>query len=107
MIDPVDSEPAIGHVVGHLSYFFKKKKKKGLMYKEVQTLFFKQSVKNWLLLRLIILSPGGSFKLPTIADDFQYILSDFFGCLTNQDQVIRSMWKKARPRANIGLILKG
>ena len=87
-----------------MSYFFKKK---GLIYKEVQTLFLKQSVKNWLLLRLIIFSPEESFKLPAIANNFQYILSDFFGCLTNQDQVIRSMWKKAWPRAKIGLILKG
>ena len=73
----------------------------------MQTLFLKQSVKTWLLLALIIFSSGGRFKFPAIADDFQYILSDVFGCLTNQDQVIRSMWKKAWPRANIELILKG
>ena len=94
MIDQVNSEPTIGHVVGTLIqnvvFSFKKK---GLC-KKVQTLSLKQSVKNWLLLRLIIFSSGGNFKFPAIADDFQYILSDFFGCLTNQDQVIRSMWKR-------------
>lgn len=87
MIDQVNSEPTIGHVVGTSiqNVVFSLKKRQTSL---------KQSVKNWLLLRLIIFSSGGTFKFPAIADDFQYILSDFFGCLTNQDQVIRSLWKR-------------
>ena len=93
MIDQVNSEPTIGHVVGtSIQNVVFSLKKKAYMRKCKQSL--KQSVKNWLLLRLIIFSSGGNFKFPAIADDFQYILSDFFGCLTNQDQVIRSMWKR-------------
>lgn len=54
MIDQVNSEPTIGHVVGtSIQNVVFSLKKKGL-YKKVQTLSLKQSVKNWLLLRLII-----------------------------------------------------